>query len=232
MVDSIEEFLQERVVGLVESSARWFDDGRPVEPFVWLGPGTQFTDDLLADLESEFGAESARALFVAMSAVLERSLGIATFEAWARERFFEAHLRAANGAPVVWALTEDDRFAVLVSGGRLSADHLESIRTRTRMAVAFLENGLKRMERTERAEAESTIESMQLFDLKLGTLLEGNIPEARIRYPEREAADQPHGWKPDFSSDPRHHLAPLQRMGIVQLQILDQDDLRVFAGRT
>jgi hypothetical protein len=232
VVDSIEEFLQERVVGLVESAARWFDEGRPVEPFVWLGPGSQFTDDLVADLESEFGAESAQALSGAMSAVLQRSLAIPTFEAWARERFFESHLRAAHGAPVVWALTEDDWFAVLVSAGRLSSDHLEAIRTRTRMAVAYLENGLKRMDRSERSDAESTIESMQLFDLKLGTLLEGSIPEARIRYPEREASEQPNGWKPDFSSDPRFHLAPLQRMGLVQVQVLDKDDLGIFVGRT
>lgn len=176
-------------------------------------------------LEEEFGAEPAARLLAEFERILSNA-GIATsVEEWVRTSFFRRHVVTTNGEPRIWHLKSRSGYAeFVVDWHRLNRDQIDEIRLQLNQMLFRGMDGA-----VEPSLAVEAAEDVREFETALAWLYEGTTPEARIWYPWLKPDDQPRGWEPDIRHGVKAHLAPVQRLGLLAVEVLKLNDLVAFS---
>ncbi|GIU91947.1 MAG: hypothetical protein KatS3mg011_0853 [Acidimicrobiia bacterium] len=152
-------------------------------------------------------------------------------DGWLAREFFERHVARTQRHPVVWHLrSRRGTVQVLVNGRRLDRKRLDLLSTSLVTAVT---DALQRQRRAAVRDGnrelverlDEQLEDAHEFGIALGWLYEGTVPEARIVYPWRPPEQQPRGWSPVWEEGIPAHLAPLQRLGLLAVPVLEDEEL-------
>jgi len=158
-----------------------------------------------------------------------------SLDAWLSIAFFRVHLARAGREPQILHLVSPNRyFQIMVDAALFDRDHV------ARLVDEVLPMFVEDVERQQRAahqfgseaamaQLDRAIVDATALGGMLSTLLAGSEPAARLHYPW---ADDPHpiGWKPRWEEDARATLAPLQRMGVLAVPILTEEELEYMVA--
>lgn len=229
VVGHVESFLEERLVGyLTTRSTNNGPTSRPEDSFAFFARIANLSSvaDLVYDgLESELGSEPSNDLCDALERVIVESDVGKSIEDWLQYRFFRTHLVTSGGEPRIWHLASRHRHVqLLVDWHRFDRDTIDAIRTALNSSfISHLESVVPESEYVE------AVADVRDFDAALGWLYEGTTPEARIWYPWLSTVEQPNGWDPDTRHGAKAHLAPIQRLGLLAVDVLKLNDLVSFS---
>lgn len=187
---------------------------------------------LVEELRGGFGSDQGEELAVGLARVLggDHADPADIFDTWVTREFFNRHIERTAREPEVWHLTsEAGTVQVLVHGPRLTRERLGQLTTDViRGNIDGLQRQLKRATDADDAETAATVEAklkeLHLFEIALGLLQVGSHEEARTIHP-RWRDLQAHGWSPMWSEGIRPNLAPLQRLGLLSVSVLTEEEL-------
>lgn len=191
-------------------------------------------------LRHEFRAALGRIDAGRLESLLLKSLSgihdaadVTSLDRWVSRHYFEAHARATDWEPTVWHLTSPDgTVSALVAADRLDARRVEAFVDG--IVIRAIERLARRQRRREASggdgasDLEAQIEDTRALGLALAWLMEGSNEESRLFYPSRSPDEQPEGWHPDWGEGVKANIAPLQRLGILAVPVLTQDELSVL----
>ena len=190
---------------------------------------------MAADLDRPAEAAQLAAEIVAALGA-EDDDAAAAIDTWARNRFFARHVAETDRNPEIWHLrSKEGMLHAFVYGPRCTRSAILQFRSGLIQAVV---DGLKLQMRDaidgdkldDVAVIDERLREMRTFDITVGWLYEGTMPEARLRYPWRDDRGQPQGWAPDFSEGIRPNLTPLQRLGLLAAPVLRWEELEALSG--
>jgi hypothetical protein len=160
----------------------------------------------------------------------------AAIDAWARNRFFARHVAETDRNPEIWHLrSREGMLHAFVYGPRCTRSAILQFRSELiRDVVEGLKLQMREAIDTDKLDQVAIIDErlreMRTFDMTVGWLYEGTMPEARLRYPWRDDRGQPQGWTPDFTEGIRPNLTPLQRLGLLAAPVLRWEELEAHSG--
>lgn len=194
-------------------------------PTVW--------DRMCSELIGEVGETHGRELASSISGVLTGSDedDQRAMDRWIEDEFFRRHLDRTEREPDVWQLgSAGGAVQVLVNGKRLTDGRLERLTTDVvRRRISDLEKELKDVRvngEPEQAQAlEEALKDVHKFEVDLSVLRGGSNPDARLVYPWRKQDRMPQGWSPIWSEGIRPNIAPLQRLGLLPVPVLTDEEL-------
>jgi Mrp family chromosome partitioning ATPase len=161
--------------------------------------------------------------------VLRKSL-----DAWLSVAFFRVHLARTSREPRVLHLVSPNRFfQIMVDAHRFDAEHV------SRLSDDVLPLFIDDVERQQRAakkfgseeaiaQLDRAVVDARTLEIQLGWLLTGSDERSQLYYPWLDG-DQPTGWAPRWEEDVRGTLAPLQRLGLLSVPVLTDEELTEFA---
>lgn len=204
--------------------------------FVTLEPvnGYRTAGELLAaELVWELGAESGGALADRFEAILcgRADKTYKDLDDWLTQEFFARHIERTGGAPEVWHLVSNPgAVQVLVYGRRLTRDRLTQlnvglVRRMIDETERLLTKAHEEVDFPAIARLEERLKELHALEVTLGSLQAGSSEEARITYPWRRPDGQPQGWAPVWAEGIRPNIAPLQRLGLLALPVLSDEEL-------
>jgi Mrp family chromosome partitioning ATPase len=187
----------------------------------------------VAELRQEVGREFGDVLAAEIMRVLGHGLGrdSVSIDAWLSREFFTRHVEQTGREPIIWHVSSQSGTAqILLNGQRLTRERIDLLSTEVaRRMIDEMHRELKAANIEGRPLDAHTLESqlkeMHLFEIALGWLQDGTNEEARIIYPWRRADQQPRGWSPAWSEGIRPNIAPLQRLGLLAIPVLTEDEL-------
>lgn len=222
----VESFLEDRVVSHLTSLHSSTSARSRGFAFIndWAN-GDSMLVVLRTTLEDEFGADQTAHLVVEFERILAQAEIASSLDDWILTRFFRRHIATTGGEPRVWHLkSKGGHVELLVDWQRLNRDLIDQIRLQLNQ---LLFRGMAGAVEADLAVAAA--EDVRDFETALAWLYEGTTPEARIWYPWLKPDEQPHGWDPDIRHGVKAHLAPVQRLGLLAVEVLKLNDLVAFS---
>lgn len=189
---------------------------------------------LAAEFRLQLGSRLGNRLGAEVARVLSEGAGTTdlTIDDWLAQEFFVRHLSSTENEPTIWHLASRlGTVQVLVNSSRLTRERIDELNTGVvRLTIDALEKSLKSAVRAGRAEAVERLGEQltdaRTFEIALGWLYEGTTPNARIVYPSKQADQQPHGWDPVWTEGVKPNIAPLQRLGLLVVPVLTDEELQ------
>jgi len=181
--------------------------------------------ELGADAGERVASEFARLLSTDGSDVVD------SLNAWLEKEFFPRHLERTQGEPEVWHLTSElGTLQVLAYGRRLDPARLTRLNSDVvRRKIDEFERRLHQAEEGDRTDDTELIEyqlrDLHMFEVALGMLQVGSSDEAKLVYPWLRDDQQPNGWVPLWKEGIRVNIAPLQRLGLLAIPVLTEEEL-------
>jgi hypothetical protein len=222
----VEAFLEDRIVGQL-TSIQAGSTVRP-RPYAFIN---EWADDesmamlLRGNLAGEFGSDQTEFLLSEFERVLSQAEIASSTEDWIRSRFFRRHIATTGGEPRIWHLKSRVGYVeLLVDWQRLNRDLIDDLRLRLNQMLFRGMDGI-----VEPDMAVAAAEDVRDFETAFAWLYEGTTPEARIWYPWLKPDEQPLGWDPDVKHGVKAHLAPVQRLGLLSVEVLKLNDLVAFS---
>lgn len=153
-----------------------------------------------------------------------------SLDRWVGRHYFRRHAEEEDWEPRVWHLTSArGTISALIAAERFDRDRVESfVDTVVIRAINRLARRQRRKEMVgdrSAAELEELIEDVRGFGLALAWLMDGSHEDSRLRYPSLDPDEQPEGWHPDWHHGIKSNIAPLQRMGILAIPVLTDQEL-------
>jgi Mrp family chromosome partitioning ATPase/xanthosine utilization system XapX-like protein len=240
--EKVASFLMEWVTGMINASPGNSDFSEEVIGAARAGymplydvKGLQSVGGLLtAEFRTQLGSRLGQRLGSEVARVLSDGVGgdDLSIDEWLAQEYFARHIQMTNQEPKIWHLSSRlGTIQVLVNSSRLTRERIDDLNTGlVRLTIDALEKNLKSAVRAGRAE---TVERLgeqltdaRTFEIALGWLYEGTTPNARIVYPSKQADQQPHGWDPIWTEGVKPNIAPLQRLGLLVLPVLTDEELQ------
>jgi hypothetical protein len=158
-----------------------------------------------------------------------------SMDRWISRNYFELHAAARGWEPTVLHITSPQgTVAALIATERLDAQRIE--RFVDEVVIRAIERLARRLRRkigtgaAQASELESEMEDARALGLALAWLMDGSHDDSRLWYPGIAEEDQPRGWQPDWRQGIKLNIAPLQRLGILAVPVLTQEELRTTDG--
>jgi hypothetical protein len=191
---------------------------------------------LVAELKREVGVSTGEALLAEIARILERPSDqpIEDLNRWISSEFFRRHIERTSRSPEIWHLcSRSGTVALLVAARKLNDERLHLISTYVvRRKIDEIERH-RRLAIEEGAQElidslDEALREVHEFEVALTQLRSGSSQEARLSYPWRSASNQPKGWNPVWAEGMRANIAPLQRLGLLPVPVLDDEDLETL----
>ncbi len=156
-----------------------------------------------------------------------------SLDAWLSIAFFRVHAARSGREPTILHLVSPNRFfQIMVDGHRFDATHVSILADE--VLPMFIED-VERQQRAARrfgseeaiAQLDRAIADARSFGNQLVVLQTGSQPEARLFYPFSDDP-YPSGWAPRWEEDVRATIAPLQRLGLLAMPLLSDEELDVM----
>ncbi len=239
-VEAAESFLASWVTKIVEAGFGSGLDPVTIEEvrtsgFVPLA-GWKDNPSLGFRLRHEFRRVLGRKDAATLERLLLRSLfhgsnmeGLESIDGWAERRYFQLHTQLTEAEPTVWHITSPKGTVSAL----IAAEHLDVQRIEAFVEIVVIRN-IERLARRQRYtemmggnsnELEDQIEDARALGLSLAWLMDGSHDDARLWYPGLAEDQQPRGWYPDWHQGITHNIAPLQRLGIISVPVLTDQQL-------
>jgi hypothetical protein len=190
--------------------------------------GTWLSDEL----NREAPGDTSNAIVREMERILGFGGGVdfVAFDDWLAVEFFPRHLKRTNGDPYVWHLTsEGGATQFLAHAVRFDRTSIEIVISDVvRPMIDRLERDLKASNAGGYGEQSKVVEGqladVRDFEVALGGLIgarqEGTADERRGRKDHVMSV-----WNPDWNIGFRENLAPIQRAGLLPLQVLSEEEM-------
>jgi hypothetical protein len=188
-------------------------------------PGMPTIGDLLSsELRDELGGDAVTRKM--LDALTDRS-GQLDLDAWLIDNFFKAHLQRSNRVPFVWHLSSrEGEIQVLVAASRLDAGRLARINHElVGLARGQLQRQLTEAYRKDRQGEVETIEARLAdigdFEASLNMLLTGSGDS----FEQGSARGGAMRWAPMSGEGLISNLAPFQRLGLLPIPVLSEEEI-------
>jgi hypothetical protein len=191
---------------------------------------------LTGEFRNQIGAKLGSWLAAEAAWVLSEGFGATgvtlTLDEWLGHEYFNRHIESSGNEPTVWHLaSRHGTVQLLVDSARLNQDCIDELRgSIVQRTIDALERNLKSAVRAGKAEAVERLGELltdaRTFEIALGWLYEGTTPNARLIYPSMLANQQPRGWNPIWSEGVKPNIAPLQRLGLLSVPVLTDEELQ------
>jgi Mrp family chromosome partitioning ATPase len=191
---------------------------------------------LTGEFRNQIGAKLGSWLAAEAAWVLSEGFGATgvtlTLDEWLGHEYFNRHIESSGNEPTVWHLaSRHGTVQLLVDSARLNQDCIDELRgSIVQRTIDALERNLKSAVRAGKAEAVERLGELltdaRTFEIALGWLYEGTTPNARLIYPSMLANQQPRGWNPVWSEGVKPNIAPLQRLGLLSVPVLTDEELQ------
>lgn len=187
---------------------------------------------IAAELRHQLGNRLGHLVEQQIRRILSGGRDDGNLDDWLAAEFFPRHLVRTDRQPTVWHLRSRlGVVQVLVNARRFDRERLDLlVGSLIRTVADSLQRQRRSTARKGPAEAvdrlDRQLEDVNQMAIALGWLYEGTTPEARIVYPWRE--QQPKGWNPVWSEGIMANLAPLQRLGLLAVPVLTDEELFHF----
>lgn len=187
---------------------------------------------LAAEWRRRLGSRAGNQVERTIREVLEKELGESlSVDDWLALHFFAFHVQRTDREPFVWHLTsEAGTVQVLAQARRLTRERLDLLDSEVvKTVIDSLERSLKAATRQGKSDLVGQLEvqlaDARTFEVALGWLYEGSHDNARITYPWKKPEQQPRGWNPVWSEGVKPNIAPLQRLGLLPVPVLTDEEL-------
>lgn len=164
-------------------------------------------------------------------AVLRKSI-----DAWLSVAFFRIHTARTGREPSLWHLVSPERyFQVFVDGRKFDRERLREL---SDVVLPMFIDDVERQQRAAKrfgshdavALLDRAIIDARTLIIQLGWLTSGSDDRSRLHYPWSDE-EAPNGWNPRWAEGVRPNLAPIQRMGLLAIPVLTEEELDTFATK-
>jgi Mrp family chromosome partitioning ATPase len=156
-----------------------------------------------------------------------------SLDAWLSIAFFRVHKARSREPQILHLISPNRYFQIMVDAQRFDAKHVSILSDE--VLPMFIED-VERQQRAARrfgseeaiAQLDRAIDDARALGRSLGDLLEVRVPEARLFYPWSDDPS-PAGWAPRWDEDVRASIVPLQRLGLLSIPVLTDDEIELMA---
>ena len=159
-----------------------------------------------------------------------------SLDAWLSIAFFRVHTARSREPQILHLISPNRYFQIMVDAQRFDGNHVSILSDE--VLPMFIED-VERQQRAARrfgseeaiAQLDRAIDDARVLGRSLGDLLSARVPEAQLYYPWSDDPS-PSGWAPRWDEDVRASIVPLQRLGLLSIPVLTDEELEFMAPAT
>jgi Mrp family chromosome partitioning ATPase len=159
-----------------------------------------------------------------------------SLDAWLSIAFFRVHTARSREPQILHLISPNRYFQIMVDAQRFDGNHVSILSDE--VLPMFIED-VERQQRAARrfgseeaiAQLDRAIDDARALGRSLGDLLTARVPEAQLYYPWSDDPS-PSGWVPRWDEDVRASIVPLQRLGLLSIPVLTDEELEFMAPAT
>jgi hypothetical protein len=159
-----------------------------------------------------------------------------SLDAWLSIAFFRVHTARSREPQILHLISPNRYFQIMVDAQRFDADHVSILADE--VLPMFIED-VERQQRAARrfgseeaiAQLDRAIDDARMLGRTLGDLLGARVPEAQLYYPWSDDPS-PSAWVPRWDEDVRASVMPLQRLGLLSIPVLTDEEIEFMAPAT
>ncbi len=156
-----------------------------------------------------------------------------SLDAWLSIAFFRVHTARSREPQILHLISPNRYFQIMVDAQRFDSSHVSILSDE--VLPMFIED-VERQQRAARrfgseeaiAQLDRAIDDARALGRSLGDLLEVRVPEAQLYYPWSDDP-APSTWSPRWDEDVRASIVPLQRLGLLSIPVLTDEEIEFMA---